>query len=41
MCPSKLFSHDRTRAIEVHKQWGGKDCDGPVLEEEDCEIVPC
>merc|ERR1719440_1092876 len=27
--------HDRTRVIEVHKQWGGKDCDGPILEEEE------
>ena len=29
------------RGTEVHKQWGGKDCDGPILEEEDCEIVAC
>ena len=31
----------RERTIGTHSQFGGKPCDGPLLEEQTCEVAPC
>ena len=33
--------HARSRIVSVHMQWGGKPCEGPQFNEEDCEKTPC